>query len=149
MATLKSVGKSGFLKEFFVDHPGAGKAAVNKAWQEAGNEGTISESLISQTRRALGLTGKSRTKAKPKAGTGKLSSGKVGAEPRVARTNVRTGGERPAEPRSSGRVRTPLLIRLEGQIDDMLHEIRIAGGLPEFEETLRKARRILVRRHEE
>ena len=37
----------------------------------------------------------------------------------------------------------------EGQIDDLLHEIRLAGGLPEFEESVRSARRILVRSHGE
>jgi hypothetical protein len=42
-----------------------------------------------------------------------------------------------------------VLIRLEGAIDDLLHEIKLTGGLPEFEETLRRARRILVRSHGE
>ena len=41
------------------------------------------------------------------------------------------------------------MIRLEAQIDDMLHEVKLTGGLPEFEETLRKARRILARSHGE
>jgi hypothetical protein len=40
-----------------------------------------------------------------------------------------------------------LFVRLEGQIDDMLHQVRLAGGLPGFEESLRAARRILVRSH--
>jgi hypothetical protein len=58
MATVKvkAEGKSGFLKEFFVDHPDAGKSAINEAWREAGNEGTISDSLTSKIRRDLGLT---------------------------------------------------------------------------------------------
>jgi hypothetical protein len=38
-----------------------------------------------------------------------------------------------------------VLTRLEGQIDEMLFEIKVAGGLPEFEEALRRARRILAR----
>jgi hypothetical protein len=145
MATLKSVGKASFLKEFFVDHPDAGKAAVDAAWRAAGNEGTISESLITQTRRKLGLTGKSQAKAKVEAG--KRSSDARGTNPKAATTKVRTGKERPAEPRPSEKDRTALLIRLEKQVDDMIHEIRMAGGLPGFEETLRKARRILVRSH--
>ena len=45
--------------------------------------------------------------------------------------------------------RAGVLIRLEGSIDELLHEIKVAGGLPEFEATLRQARRILVRSHEE
>ena len=31
-----------------------------------------------------------------------------------------------------------MLTRLEGQIDGMLFEIKVAGGLPEFEEALRR-----------
>ena len=57
--------------------------------------------------------------------------------------------ERPAERLAAGNDRTRVMIRLEGQIDEMLHEIKLAGGLPEFEEALRKARRILARSHGE
>jgi hypothetical protein len=52
-----------------------------------------------------------------------------------------------AEPRRAGNDQIRVLIRLESQIDDLLHDARTAGGLPEFEEALRKARRILVRSH--
>ena len=47
MATVKrkNEGKSMFLKEYLVDHPDAGKEAIDAAWWEAGNEGTISTSL--------------------------------------------------------------------------------------------------------
>ena len=164
MATVKekSVGKSGFLKEFFVDHPDAKKAAIDEAWQEAGNGDTISDSLISKIRKDLSLTGKGRSEGKvPKGvGAGKRPStapkskagntGPKGAGPTAATANGRHVTEtldRPTERQSSGNDRTTLLIRLESEIDDMLHEIRVAGGLPEFEETLRKARRILVRSH--
>jgi hypothetical protein len=41
IATLKGVGKTGFLKEFFAAHPGAGQAAVDAAWREAGDEETL------------------------------------------------------------------------------------------------------------
>ena len=44
MATVKgkNEGKSMFLKEYLVDHPDAGTEAIDSAWREAGNEGTIS-----------------------------------------------------------------------------------------------------------
>ena len=44
MATVKgkNAGKSMFSKEDLVDHPDAGKEAIDAAWREAGNEGTIS-----------------------------------------------------------------------------------------------------------
>jgi hypothetical protein len=166
MATVKEKGegKSGFLKEYFVDHPDAGKATIDEAWQDAGNEGTISDSLIYKVRSDLGLTGKARTKAEVsgKAGAGKQSSAAPESSARRTgpkaedRTTAGANGRhttvalgRPVEPRAVGDDRTRVLIRLEDQIDDMIHEIKLAGGLPEFEETLRKARRILVRSYEE
>src|SRR5512135_1639064 len=127
MATAKAEGKSGFLKEFLVDHPDAAKEAIDAAWQEAGHEGTISTSLISKLRRDLEQGGK--------------GAGKGKSWPRKAR------GERPAA--SEAPDRTGVLMRLEGALDDLLHEIKLTGGLPEFEETLRRARRILVRSYGE
>ena len=38
----------------------ARKATIDEAWHEAGNEDTISTSLISKIRKDLGLTGKGR-----------------------------------------------------------------------------------------
>jgi len=56
MATLKgkNEGKSMFLKEYLVDHPDAGTEVIDEAWREAGNEGTISASLIGKVRKDLG-----------------------------------------------------------------------------------------------
>ena len=54
-----------------------------------------------------------------------------------------------AESQSGGDDRTRVLTRLEGQIDEMLFAIKVAGGLPEFEEALRRTRRILARSHGE
>jgi hypothetical protein len=166
MATVKgkTEGKSMFLKEYLVDHPDAGKEAIDGAWREAGNEGTISTSLISKVRRDLGLTdqGTARVKSRARVGTGQRSSSGSksaarGAGPEVGgRTPAKessrpvTGGlERPAAPQAADGDRARVLIRLEGAIDDLLHEIKLTGGLPEFEETLRRARRILVRGHGE
>jgi hypothetical protein len=164
MTTVKTEGKTGFLKEFFVDHPDAGKAAVDKAWKDAGNGGTISTSLISKVRSELGLTGNRRTtaKAKPSVGAGKRSSAAPQFQARMAGPKaggltapvVKAKGKNatavavpPAGPRPIGGVRTQSLIELEGRIDDLLHEARATGGMSEFEEALRRARRILVRSH--
>jgi hypothetical protein len=166
MATVKgkTEGKSMFLKEYLVDHPDAGKEAIATAWREAGNEGTISTSLIGKVRKDLGLTGQGTAQAKSRArvGAGQRSSTDAksaarGAGPETGgRTPAQessrpvTGGlEQPAAPLAAGGDRTGVLIRLEGAIDDLLHEIKLTGGLPEFEETLRRARRILVRSHGE
>ena len=65
MATVKrkNAGKSMFLKEYLVDHPDAGKEAIDVAWREAGNERTISTSLIGKVRRDLELTGQGTAEA--------------------------------------------------------------------------------------
>ena len=166
MATVKgkNEGKSMFLKEYLLDHPDAGKEAIDAAWREAGNEGTISTSLIGKVRKDLELTGQGTAKVKSRAsvGTGKRSSAdsksdargvgpEVGGRTPAKKNNrhVVGGLERPAEPQAAGGDRTRVLIRLESEIDGLLHEIKMTGGLPEFEETLRKARRILVRNHGE
>ena len=160
MATVKrkDEGKSMFLKEYLVDHPDAGTEAIAAAWREAGHEGTISTSLIGKVRKDLGLTGQGTAQGKSRArvGTGQRSSAGSKSDARGASTEVggRTpaqessrpvtgGSEQPAAPRAAGGDRTGVLIRLEGAIDDLLYEIKLTGWLPEFEETLRRARRIL------
>jgi hypothetical protein len=167
MATVKgkNKGKSMFLKEYLVDHPDAGTEAIAAAWRQGGHEGTISPSLIHKVRRDLGQTGQgtAKQKSRERVGTAKrpAADSKSGARG-AGRSEVE--GRTPAQessqpvtaaseplvaPRVAGGDRTAVLIRLEGAIDDLLHEVKLAGGLPEFEETLRKARRILVRSHGE
>ena len=138
MATAKAEGKSGFLKEFLVDHPDAAKDAIDAAWREAGHEGTISTSLISKVRREEGGKGVAKGKSRPRGAPAKASGGPVTAS-----------SARPASPVGPGGDRISVLIRLEGALDELLHEIKLTGGLPEFEETLRRARRILVRSYGE
>src|SRR4051794_19841725 len=60
MATGNGVnqGKTAFLEGFLPDNRDADLDEVNQAWNAAGNEGTISESLFSKIRSKLGLTGK-------------------------------------------------------------------------------------------
>ncbi len=71
------------------------------------------------------------------------------AGPQGAGRHVPPVTESEAGPQSGGDDRTRVLTRLEGQIDGMLFEIKVAGGLPEFEEALRRARRILARSYGE
>jgi hypothetical protein len=163
MATAMSESKSGFLKEFFVDNPDADKAQIDEAWQKAGNEGTISGSTIYNVRRELDLidTGRGKAKKRKSVGAGKRSSAAPKSEARNAGSKAgrstspangraaSTDIESPAKTRARGGDLTRTLIELEGQLDHMIHQIKLEGGLPEFEEALRKARRILARSHEE
>ena len=73
MATTATAapGKTSFVKEFLQGNPQANAKAVNEAWTAAEMKGTISQPIISQVRKQLGLTGnlpgKTRNAAKEKA----------------------------------------------------------------------------------
>jgi hypothetical protein len=161
-------GKSAFVRDVLTQDRQANHEAVNRAWTEAGHAGTISESLVGKLRSELGLTGQPRPGARV---TRSVESARQSAAPATRRgTGPKKGGGRPpaqgderpvpqetaseAEPQGAGSQsgvddRTRVLTRLEGQIDEMLFVIKVAGGLPEFEEALRRARRILARSHGE
>jgi hypothetical protein len=168
MATVKGEGKTAFLKDVLTKNNQANAEAVNEAWKAAGHEDTISESLVNKIRSQMGLAGNLRSRPKvtesaesaeqtaapaTRRGTGpKRVGGRSPAKgngrhvPQVTESEV---GPQGARSQSGGDDRTRVLTRLEGQIDEMLFEIKTAGGLPEFEEVLRKARRILARSHGE
>ena len=161
-------GKSAFVRDVLRKDRQANHEAVNRAWTAAGHAGTISESLVNKIRSQMGLTGQPRPGARVKESAG---SAEPPAAPATRRgSGPKKGGGRPpaqgderpvpqetaseAEPQeagsqSGGADRTRVLTRLEGQIDELLFEIKMAGGLPEFEEALRRTRRILARSHGE
>ena len=60
MATGTGVrhGKTAFVENFLTIDPEAAFAAVNRAWKSAGNDDSVSESLVSKTRSRLKLSGK-------------------------------------------------------------------------------------------
>ena len=161
-------GKSAFVGDVLTKAPQANTEAVNRAWTKAGHGGTISESLVNKIRSRMGLTGQPRPGARvpesaepaepPAAPATRRRTGpkRVGGRPPVkgAGRPVPQVTESEAGPQGAGSQsgsddRTRVLTRLEGQIDGMLFEIKVAGGLPEFEEALRRARRILARSHGE
>ena len=65
MATVtRAPGKSDFIKQVLGKNPHATFKAVNEAWTEAGNEGSISQALVNKMRSEAGLSGNLRTKEK-------------------------------------------------------------------------------------
>ena len=161
-------GKSAFVRDVLTKDNQANTEAVNRAWIKAGHEGTISESLVGKIRSEMGLTGQQRPRARvtesagsaeppaapatrrrtgPKSmGGSPPAKGDGGPVPPVTESEA---GPQGAGSQSGGDDRTRVLTRLEGQIDGMLFEIKVAGGLPEFEEALRRTRRILARSYGE
>ena len=161
-------GKSAFVGDVLTTDTQANTEAVNRAWTKAGHAGTISESLVNKIRSRLGLTGPQRPGARVTEGAGsaeppaapaprrRTGPKRVGGRPpakgdgrHVPRVTESEAGPQEAGSQSGGDDRTRVLTRLEGQIDGMLFEIKVAGGLPEFEEALRRARRILARSYGE
>jgi hypothetical protein len=122
-------GKTGFLKEYLNDHPEGSARAVNEAWHAAGFTGTISHTLVSQVRARLGLTG-----SPTKPSTGK----RRGRKPK--RTTPTTSRVETRGPRSA---RTSGLLEMEADLDRLLFKVMDIGDLPQIEESLRQARRML------
>ena len=163
MAVLQVPSKSAFTRDVLTKNNQASFKAVNEAWKEAGHEGSISDALVKQVRSEMKLTRNARLG--PKAAGGDASAQKTTGAPPLTKSVVAkrpvgrppkaNGKHEPAltatgpKPKLTSGNRSGSLTKLEGKIDDMIFEIKSAGGFPEFEETLRKARRILARSHEE
>jgi hypothetical protein len=126
-----SPGKSMFVKEFLNDHPQGNLKAVNEAWQVGGFDGTISGTLIKKIRSSLGLTGNLRRKNTKKSKTSTV--GKQRVAPRKQTVAAVNGGS----------IRTVVLNELETDVDLLIFRAMAIGGLNEFEDSLRQARRLL------
>ena len=125
-----------FVKEFLNDHPQGNVLDVNKAWQAAGFEGTISRTLVDKVRALLGLTGNQSGKPEDRSTKGKASpSAKKLGSPRSETTAMVS-----VQPRVS---RSSVLEDLEADIDRLIFKLMAVGELTEIEDTLRRARRLL------
>ena len=141
-------GKTGFVKEYLNDHPMANPTEVNRAWQEAGMEGSVSASLVNKLRALMGLTGNLRaTSKRGKAGKGKPMRDKPAIIP--------TGPE-PARPRRGRPPKTSTILasqarqlaEVEADLDRLLFKVMgLEGRYPRLEESLREVRRVLYRHY--
>lgn len=139
-------GKTSFVKEFLNDNPQANPKAVNEAWEAAGMEGTISDTLVNKQRAALGLSGNIRGKAKGRRSAGRraaatTSTGRVTRTAGRAETATRTTtlGARRGRPSA----RSTRLVELEADLDRLLYRVMDTGELTDVEDALRLARRRL------
>jgi hypothetical protein len=152
-------GKSSFVRELLARDPEANEQSVNEAWEEAGNEGTISGSLVSKIRSDMGLTGKKGSRDGAVAGGNKTRTPKRATGTRGRKPEQTNGSESEIEPTGGALTATQTgdqgvtgaenqdrtLDELEGDIDELIHKLKNMGGKPEVEEALRRARRLLVR----
>jgi len=150
--TVVNQGKRVFVEKYFGSNPGGNMESVNQAWTAAGNEGTVSESLVGKVRSEMGLTGKKATEmTKPLVASAKA---KTPPKPKkVARTVEQTpplsnGSVAPAAAIAATGHDEDVLDELEEGIDELIHRLRELGGKPDVVKALRRARRLLVRSHE-
>lgn len=154
MATAgKTPSKSEFLLEFLRSNPDAKEKDAVAAWQQAGNEGTVSSSAFYAAKRTLveesgapaPTPGKTKPKSSPKGLKGKrksepirASSGETNGQPPAQETVKAVGGDKAQD-------RSRRLDAVEGGIDDLIFTLKEMGGVPEVEEALRAARRLLYK----
>jgi hypothetical protein len=132
-----SPGKSMFVKEFLHDNPQGNVDAVNKAWQAAGFDGTISPTVVKTMRASLGLTGSLRVNA--------TKSKKSATDTKRVAPRKEPAATVKVQPKGSDSSRTVVLNELEADIDRLIFRAMAVGGLTDFEDTLRQARRLLYR----
>ena len=153
MAVIRDAGKTDFVRNVLTKNNDANADDVNRAWKEAGREGSISDSLVQKTRAAMKLT-KGRWPAR-KPGSGSAGAkGKSVVKKSAGRPAASADGmHQPATPAAPrGRLgsadRARALQELETGVDRLIFQSTGVGGLEEFEDVLRRARRVLVRTHE-
>jgi hypothetical protein len=154
--TKKRPNKSAFVRDFVQNNPTANRKAVEEAWQQAGNEGTISSALVSNLRSKLGLTGNLRSGSRTAAGDGAPEAPKT-----TARTPKRKQRGRGAKGKVIGFVaesikepvprivgRKGALAEIEADIDRLIFKLIGLGGMETMEDELRKVRRLLYRSYQ-
>lgn len=152
--TRRSQGKQEFVKTFLERNPAASGRMLNEAWKQAGNKGTISGSYFYATKGKMGLTrARPRGVSKPELQRDRSS---------LASPPARKPGRPPGtSSKGNGAVTSPngrneskslrqttnrgqALEELEVDIDRLMTRVMTLVDLPEVEEALRKARRLLV-----
>jgi hypothetical protein len=144
----RNQGKTQFVQELLSSEPYANARRVREAWQEAGNEGSISQTLVNKQRSLMGLTGNIKG-GRPR-GSGADDSLKLaytgkkrGRKPKAESATESLNGHAPAAPRAKSGADPGQLTQLEAEIDRLLFRVMGLGGLETIEDSLRLARRQL------
>ncbi|HEX8204176.1 MAG TPA: hypothetical protein VF590_27105 [Isosphaeraceae bacterium] len=150
-------GKLEFVREMLQQDPNANEKTVNEAWQEAGNQGSISRSSVGKVRAEMGLTNKRRPRNRK---AEEAPARKSATRPTQRRSEPAGAGQAAESPRArgngapaeaassasanSGGDRGRLIEELEGDLDRLLFRVMSLGGLTEVEDLLRRSRRLLI-----
>jgi hypothetical protein len=128
-----------FVKEVLNNNPYANAEAVNDAWQKAGFDGSISPTLVNKMRSQMGLAGNLRGKRRKR----RKAAATANDRPRRGRPPKQTQSDSNGLTRVKTRGKKGALIDLELDLDRLLFRVMDVGNLPEVEDALRKARRLL------
>ena len=133
-------GKTSFVKEYLHDHPDAPAKEVNKAWKDAGMQGTISHPVISEVRRKLGMITRPWSRSRIATSSKTVPTKKRQGKPAGKRTRERSTAVETRTPQPS---RASALLAVEVEIDRLIFQVMNLGNLSEVETALRSARRAL------
>jgi hypothetical protein len=159
-ATARTVGKTEFVKEVLGTNPHANPTAVNEEWKSAGQDGTISATLVNKLRSSMGLAGnlrptpKTKTRSRsvekrPPSGKNRGEKLKSSSSETVPPAPSRANGKKTDQAAMQNERRAKVnshhgsLEELECDIDRLLFKVMELGGLPAIEDSLRQTRRLL------
>ena len=159
-ATARTVGKTEFVKEVLGKNPHANPTAVNEQWESAGQDGTISATLVNKLRSSMGLAGnlrptpKTKTRSRsvekrPPSGKNRGEKLKSSSSETVPPATSHSNGKKTAQAAMQNERRAKVnshygsLEELECDIDRLLFKVMELGGLPAIEDSLRQTRRLL------
>jgi hypothetical protein len=148
-----SQGKQEFLEQVLRQNREIKLDEVNRAWNVAGHEGTISLSYFGKVKSDLGLT-RPRGQARPAAGKPETAPKRASApQATVAMRAPRSftaDQDAPEHGRAGGdHHRNRTLDEIEANLDRLMHRLIGLGGLEDAEQALRRVRRIVSRGIEE
>jgi hypothetical protein len=147
----RNQGKTEFVQGVLSRNPHANAKAVREEWAAAGNQGSISQTLVNKQRSLMGLTGNikgGRPKRSESATAEKrpYTGKKRGRKPKSAALNGREAtdnGRSIGEPRGRAGGRSAQLSQIEAEIDRLLFRVMNLGNLADVEDSLRRTRRLL------
>lgn len=155
----KGRGKTAFITDYLKSHPTANAKALKEAWSAAGNDGTVSVTLVQKARTRLGLIGNIPRGVSPAAksfvadsdSAPKKRGRKPGSKNKKKLSHAESNGSSapPASSSSSSSSRrgdsySRAIEDAEADIDRVIFQLMAVSGLEEIEVSLRDVRRRLV-----
>ena len=139
-----ATNKSAFVEEWLRRNPGANVAAVNRAWSEAGHEDSISDSVFYKIKRERVQPAESTSNGASDVETS-VAESLPSRAPQPSNGRHRASDKSATTESAGSGLSEKLVDEVEAGIDDLMFKIKLNGGMPEVEEALRSARRMMTR----